>query len=140
MMPDEVRSPLGEVLFKREPEVAGQVKASQESWQRTQEGMRAAVVTGEGTAYTPFLGFPVKVSGKTGSAETSTGYAHVVSVAYTPTDDPQIAVSVVIEGGATGSWSTAAIRRVMAQYFGIRDVIPVGVPTYGTGLAQPGGP
>jgi penicillin-binding protein 2 len=136
---DEVVSQSGKVVMKQQPEVLGTVKASPESWQRLHDGMRAAVVSDYGTAYAPFLGFPIKVGGKTGSAETSTGYPHGLSVAFAPYDDPQIAVSVIIEGGSTGSWSTPAIRRVMAKYFGINDVIPEGVPTYDAGVkpAQP---
>lgn len=126
----EIRSASGEILFRHQPEELPKVQASAQSWQRVQQGMRLAVTSSEGTAHQAFIGFPIPVAGKTGSAETGSGYAHALSVAYAPADNPEIAVSIVVEGGSTGSWTTPVIRRVMAKYFGLNDVIPGAVPTY----------
>lgn len=123
-------SPTGEVIYQHTPEALGVVEASDATWRVTHQGMRLAVSSPEGTAHSAFLGFPVAVAGKTGSAETGRGYAHALTVAYAPYDNPQIAVSVVIDGGSKGSWASPIIRRVMAKYFGIDDVIPKDVPTY----------
>lgn len=127
---DEVRSPAGQVLSKHIPEQLPKVQGTPDHWLRLQQGMRQTVTSGEGTAYLPMLGFPIATAAKTGSAETSTGYAHALSVVYAPYDNPQIAVSVIIEGGGTGSWTTPVIRRVLAQYFGIKDKFPPESPTY----------
>jgi len=126
----EVRSPTGEVLRRREPEVIGVVDAPPEVWQRVQQGMRQAVTSPEGTAYAAFYGFPVAVAAKTGSAETGREFAHALTVAYAPYEDPEIAVSVIVEGGSTGSWVAPVVRRVMAHYFGIQEELPAIVPTY----------
>lgn len=127
----EIRTSSGKVVKQREPEVIGQVQARPEHWQRIRQGMRQAVTSIEGTAHYPFLGFPIPVAAKTGSAETGTGTAHGVTVAYAPYDNPEIAVSVVIENGSSGFWTAPVARRVMAKYFGIEEkVLPKEVPTY----------
>ncbi len=127
---DEIRTATGKLVRKHEPELIGTVEASEQSWQRIHDGMRLAVTSPRGTAYLAFLGFPVDVAAKTGSAESSGGKAHGLSVAFAPYDDPEIAVSVIIEHGGVGSWTAPVIRRVMAEYFGIDDEIPAIVPTY----------
>ncbi|MFZ5822773.1 MAG: penicillin-binding protein 2 [Bacillota bacterium] len=117
----EIRSPSGQLIERHEPVQAGVVQAAPEHWKRVQEGMRKGVTHPLGTAYTPFLGFPVPVAAKTGSAETGLGYANALTVAYAPYDDPQIAVAVIVEGGAHGSWVSPAARAVFAHYFGIQE-------------------
>lgn len=126
----EVRDANGQVLMHREPVVAGTVQASPENWKRILDGMYLGSHNVYGTAYLPFEGFPISTGAKTGSAETTSGVPDALSVAYAPFDKPEIAVSIIIQGGETGSWTTPVIRRVMAQYFGIHDVIPGDVPTY----------
>ncbi len=117
----EVRNAAGEVVKRHEPVVLGQVKASAESWARIQYGMRLAVTTTEGTASAAFRDFPIPVAAKTGSAETGYAWANALTVAYAPYDKPEIAVSVIVEGGSHGSWVSAVARAVMAQYFGINE-------------------
>lgn len=117
----EIRSAAGTLVTQHQPEVLGRVKADPANMRRIQEGMRQAVTEGDGTAYTPFLGFPINTAAKTGSAETSYAWSNAFTVAYAPYDKPEIAISVVVEGGAHGSWVTPAARAVMAQYFGIKD-------------------
>ncbi|MGE5676202.1 MAG: penicillin-binding transpeptidase domain-containing protein, partial [Mycobacterium leprae] len=126
----EVRDADGNVLMHRDPVIVEKVPASAQSWQRIQDGMRLTVTSWEGTAHLPLTGFPMPVAAKTGSAETSTGYPHALSVVYAPYENPEIAIAAIIEGGSTGSWVTPVLRRVMDQYFGIHDVIPAEVPTY----------
>ncbi|HYG59148.1 MAG TPA: penicillin-binding protein 2 [Symbiobacteriaceae bacterium] len=126
----EVRSPAGATIMRQEPTPFEPVPAEKSTWQLLQQGMRRAAATPEGTAYASFLNFPVSVAAKTGSAQTGREWDDATSVAYAPYENPEIAVSVWIEGGSTGSWSTPIIRRVMASYFGIADKIPTEVPTY----------
>jgi len=117
----EVRAATGELVKRYQPEQVGRVNATPANLRRIQQGMRQAVTSVEGTAHSPFIGFPVAVAGKTGSAETGHPWSNAFTVAYGPYDNPEIAVSVVVEGGAHGSWVTPAARAVMAQYFGIKE-------------------
>lgn len=71
------------------------------------------------------------VACKTGTAEyvdeggkTKT---HGWLTAFAPADNPEISVTVVVEGGGEGSSVAAPIvRKVMAKYFGIDDTYPYG--------------
>lgn len=126
----KITSPTGEVVREIEAEELPPVKAKPEYWDRIQLGMRLTVTAGDGTAARAFEGFPISVAAKTGSAETSTQYANALTVAYAPYEKPEIAVSVFVEGGAHGSWVAPIARAVMAEYFGIQDKIPPGVPTF----------
>jgi penicillin-binding protein 2 len=126
----EVRSADGRVVFRHEPEVLGPIAAKEETWAALQYGMGLAASNPEGTATLPMLGFPIKSGGKTGSAQTGGQFSDATTVIYAPFENPEVAVSVVIVGGSTGSWATPVARRVLAQYFGINDVMPAGVPTY----------
>lgn len=117
----EIRSPSGELVEKQEPIQAGVVEAAPEYWKEVQMGMRKGVTHPLGTAYSRFLGFSIPVAAKTGSAETGLGYANAITVAYAPYDDPQIAIAVLVEGGAHGSWVSPAARAVFAHYFGVQE-------------------
>jgi cell division protein FtsI/penicillin-binding protein 2 len=72
--------------------------------------------------------FP-KVACKTGTAEYVAAdgktRTHGWLTAYAPADDPQISVTVLVEGGGEGS-SVAApvVRKVMAKYFRVTDTYP----------------
>lgn len=117
----EVYSPGGELISRREPRVLGTVQASAESWRRIQEGMRLAVTDPAGTAHRTFVDFPIPVAAKTGSAETGYSWSNALTVAYAPYERPEIAVSVLVEGGAHGSWVAPVARAALAHYFGISE-------------------
>jgi penicillin-binding protein 2 len=126
----EVRRPTGELLRRTEPELLAPVMASAQNWALIHEGMRRVVTDTEGTAHWAFYGFPIPVAAKTGSAETPGGYPHALTVAFAPYEHPEIAVSLFVEGGGSGSLVAPVVRRVMAHYFGIHEVMPEAVPTY----------
>jgi penicillin-binding protein 2 len=126
----EITSPNGSVVYRRQPEPYPQIPAKAETWTALQYGMRQGVISPEGTNYLPMMGFPIPTAGKTGSAQTGTQFSDGTSVLYAPYDNPQVAVAVIIKGGSKGSWTSPVARRVLAQYFGIKDVMPAEVPTY----------
>lgn len=80
------------------------------------------LVTSEylGTAYNAFVGFPIAVAGKTGTAEKLPDDDYAWFVGYAPADNPEIVVVALVEEGGHGS-SVAApvVRRVMEEYFHI---------------------
>ncbi len=76
----------------------------------------------EGSASTAFDGFPIKIGGKTGTAQVNkTQSDNAVFVGFAPLDDPEIVVSCVIEKGAKGLNAAQSVRAVMAKYFGIEE-------------------
>lgn len=85
-----------------------------ENYKAIMEGMRS--VTEDGTASEVFKDFPIAVGGKTGTAEVP-GTNNGLFVAFAPYDNPQIAISVVVEHGAHGNSIAPAARDVIAEYF-----------------------
>ena len=59
----------GRVKSEAEPQVAGQVSIDPADRQLIMEGLHDAAQAPEGTSYKIFGGFPIKVAGKTGTAE-----------------------------------------------------------------------
>lgn len=87
-----------------------------------QTGMQ--MVATEGTASGVFGDYPVSIACKTGTAETSskkdgTGTeANLSFICYAPADDPEIAISVMIEYGNKGSYAQNIAKDILDQYFG----------------------
>jgi cell division protein FtsI/penicillin-binding protein 2 len=85
--------------------------------------MMTAVTTG-GTAAAAFQGFPFKVAGKTGTAETGTNNIYVPwFIAFAPADNPRVAVAVVVENkyrGFGGAVSAPIARQIMQAILGGR--------------------
>ena len=92
-------------------------------WSTLQEGMRN-MVTDYGTNYTlgPASGFPIKIAGKSGTAQNSRGdgYDHTWFMAYGPIDDPELAVVTFIEyANKSTIVAVPTVRDFMAKYWGV---------------------
>jgi penicillin-binding protein 2 len=99
-------------------------------------GLRDAVMSEDGTAYEPFLGFPfdqVTVAGKTGTAEVFGKQDTAWFTALVPAENPQYVITVAVEQGDTGARTAAPIARKIIEYLyclpGHPDVPPD--PQYG---------
>ena len=64
-----------------------------------------------------FSSLPVKVGCKTGTAQVATKTANAVFVCYAPYDDPQVALCLVAEQGASGGNLAELAAGILAQYF-----------------------
>lgn len=118
----EVRSyKTGKIVYKNEPKVLSQTEISDSTVAAVKDGMRR--VTEDGTAKAVFEDFPVSVGGKTGTAEVSRGSDTVLFVGFAPYDNPQIAVAVVLEHGATSSYAAKVARAMFEYYLGLSDVV-----------------
>ncbi|WP_429200230.1 penicillin-binding transpeptidase domain-containing protein [Luteibacter sp. W1I16] len=95
--------------------------------------MEAVINSGKGTGKRLGNGFPYIIAGKSGTAErfsrktdaydTNKNTAYLASrhralfIAYTPADDPKIAVAVVLEAGAWGAQDSGPIaRKILDQW------------------------
>jgi peptidoglycan glycosyltransferase len=103
----EVRTPQKRVLMRGQakdlgqglsPEAAAQVK-----------GMMVDVVE-KGTGRSAALSMTT-VAGKTGSAENPAGPAHAWFTCFAPAEAPRVVVTVIVEGGGSGSGTAAPIAR-----------------------------
>lgn len=79
------------------------------------EGLSAAATQPGGTSYDVFSDFPVKIAGKTGTAETPKGDQSWY-VALAPYPNPRYVVAVTVERGGFGAESAApAARQILAR-------------------------
>ena len=69
------------------------------------------------SASSVFEGFNVSVGGKTGTAEVPNGSNNGVFVAFAPYENPQIAISVVVEHGSHGNSIAPVAKEIIAKYF-----------------------
>lgn len=105
-----------ETVYVQNPEVLNTVKVSDRTWELVKEGMKD--VTEDGTASVVFSGYPIKIGGKSGTAQRGGGKQdNGLFVAFAPYDDPEIAVCVVIEGGTSGNSVAPAVRSILDAYF-----------------------
>lgn len=86
-------------------------------------GLRGVVSDPKGTAVNAFAGFPLSqypVAGKTGTAQVRAKQDTALFAAYAPADDPQWAVSVILEeAGFGGSVAAPVARRIFDAAFGL---------------------
>ncbi|MFM8673200.1 MAG: penicillin-binding protein 2 [Candidatus Nanopelagicus sp.] len=132
----------GKVVKEFKPEIADTIKIEQSTWDFLHRGLRMVVT--RGTAAGVFAGFPVEVSGKTGTAQVfgrnpngSPKDDTSWFAAYGPTDDPQYAVVMMVsQGGFGASTSGLGVRNIFETLFGVsggrvdptKAIFPNGVP------------
>lgn len=120
---------LGQLVWKKEPTVLNRIEMSEEHIEVVQKGMEL-VTEPNGTAYSMFGSFPVKVASKTGTAQTvnpdgTPGLNHTIFVGYAPADDPQIAFAAITpwsqESRSQGQVSYAQVitKEILSYYFGL---------------------
>lgn len=108
----------GRCVKEFQPAVVSNISISGNSWDILERGLEG-VVSG-GTAQGAFLGFPLRVAGKTGTAQNPQGPSHAWFACYAPIEDPEIVVLVMIEHGSSGAAYAAPVaRQVLEEYFGI---------------------
>lgn len=113
----KIKSPdLSELIYTHKPEAAHIIEET-EYIEILQEGMRAVTRTG-GTAASAFNDYSVRVAAKTGTVQLDANdINNGVFVCYAPADNPEIAISVVIEQGVSGGTIMVIARNIMDYYF-----------------------
>ena len=74
-------------------------------------------VTEDGTGRATLGNYPIRVGGKTGTSQVTGKADHSVFVAFAPFDKPEIAISVVLEHGASTFSAGSVVRNVLDSYF-----------------------
>ena len=126
----EVKSyDLEETIETVEPVVLNTVEADEEVWDAVREGM---VSVSRDTTYGSsryYLGaYPITVASKTGSPQ-SHGTTDATFICYAPAEDPQIAIAVVIENGASGPKAAPVAVEILDEYFGFNQEEESRLPT-----------
>lgn len=95
--------------------VLNETEISAEAYDAVKEGMLR--VTSDGTARATFGNYSIKVAGKTGTAQSSTGVDNAIFIGFAPYDNPEIAISIVIEKGLHGSSIAPVAKSIFDAYF-----------------------
>ncbi len=120
------------------PKAAGKLPVTPEHLQVIQQALLGVTTGAAGTAVQAFRGFPIKVAGKTGTAENQAEDPHAWFAGYAPADNPQIAIVVIAEQAGEGSEAAAPIfRRVAEAYFGVQPPSPTPTATVRSRVATP---
>jgi penicillin-binding protein 2 len=114
-----------------EPHVNGTLPLPADQLAIVRESLWNVTHAANGTATHRFVGLPVPVAGKTGTAEAPPGLPHAWFVGYAPAEPyttgdgrlvetPELAIAVVLENAGEGSDVAAPLfRRVVELYYGI---------------------
>ncbi len=106
---------IGEVYKVIEPETVNKIKIKDSTLDSVKEGMLS--VTEDGTGRAALGDYPIKVGGKTGTAQVNGAADHSIFIAFAPFDNPEIAISVVLENGASGFAAGSIVRDMLDAYF-----------------------
>jgi len=107
----------GQVFYEGKGSMIREKFVDSEVLKIVRSGMGKAAQPG-GTAY-PFFGFKVKVGAKTGTAEPGGEVKpHAWFTVFAPFDNPEVAVTVLVEYGGQGADIAAPVaRKVLEKYF-----------------------
>ncbi len=106
----------GKTIKEFKPEIIRSANIDKEKLQIVKEGMRQAVT--EGSVY--FLkDLAVKVAGKTGTAQVTNTFRKTNAwfTGFAPYDNPEIALSVIIEGAGEGSSAAVPVARRVFEWY-----------------------
>ncbi len=109
------------------PTVNNEIKISKKAVSAVKEGMLSVTIDGTGS---PALGdYPIKIGGKTGTSQVTKGADHSTFIVFAPYENPEIAISVVLEHGNSSFASGSLVRKILDSYFfaddnNSNDVVP----------------
>lgn len=111
-------SDYSQVVEEYSAEPLDSINISEENLETVKEGM--GLMASEGSVAKYFRDLPVKVGAKTGTAQvgSATAESNAVFVCFAPYDDPQIAISIVVERGGSGTELGAIAADIVSAYFG----------------------
>ena len=115
-----VSADMSDIIISHEPVVLNEI-AEREYIEIIQEGMLAVSRSRLGTAWSIFGDYPVDVAAKTGTVQLEAQEINNgVFVCYAPAENPEIAISIVVEQGGSGSAVMDIARSIFDYYFGTR--------------------
>lgn len=123
---DKITSPTGELIKQYEPEILDELDIPEEDLRAVKDGMYAVNMSpANGVAYQSFSTFPIKVAGKTGTADFTTDDQYIIQgrkpygnyISFAPLDDPEIAIFSTIYDGKTGSEGAVIHKAIYEAYF-----------------------
>lgn len=95
-------------------EVLSEASISESTFNTVREGMLQ--VSEDGTASATFGNYPIKVAGKTGTAD-AYKKTNAMFIAFAPYEEPEIAIAIAVENGGHGSAVAPIAKQVFDAYF-----------------------
>ena len=115
-------SDYSETLYEYEPQLLDQLDLDPANVEAVKKGMWEVANDEESTVYSQLHDLVVEVGAKTGSAQVAADQnADAVFVLFAPYDDPEIVISMVVEGGASGGNLAKAAGQIVNFYFGTEN-------------------
>ncbi len=112
---NSVRSSVNnQLIYKTSPIIVENLGLDESVVNVVKDGMHS--VTSEGTASAYFANYPISVGGKTGTAQT-TGLDNSVLTVFAPYDDPEIAITIVVEHGEKSTSTGPVAKAILDEYF-----------------------
>ncbi|MBQ8741616.1 MAG: penicillin-binding protein, partial [Clostridia bacterium] len=111
-----------------EPTVLNTISLKDSTISSIKTGMLSVTVDGTGQAA---LGdYPIKIGGKTGTAQVEGKADHSTFIVFAPYDNPEIAISVVLEHGASSYASGNLVRQILDSYFSSSENTASDIPPF----------
>ncbi len=114
---DAVLNDQGQVAIKNKPEVIRSDFVDAKNIEIVRQGMRETVVSGTARSLNTL---PITAAGKTGTAQfdgADLARTHAWFTAFAPYEDPQIAITVLVEDGGEGSTSSSPVVKAVLQWW-----------------------
>lgn len=125
----------GSLVQEYVPELRDEIEMDPDVLKAVKNGMRRVV--DEGSAASVFTNYSIPIGGKTGTAQVGSGSNNAVFIAFAPFDDPQIAVSVVLEHGVRGTNAANVAKDIFDFYFNTTQETTPKTDTEVTGALLP---
>lgn len=119
---EKVQDINGKVIYRHKKQLFQRAKISQKTFNIIKQSMYKVTHGYRGTAST-FRYFPIKIGGKTGTAENPPRDNNALFVGFAPYDQPQVAFAALIEQGGHGGESAApAVKEILTKYFNLKPI------------------
>ncbi len=119
-------SDFSQVVEEYRPEARDEIGLDSANLEAIKLGM--GMVASEGSAASYFRDLDVEIGAKTGTAQVArNSEANAILVAFAPYDDPEIAISIVVERGGSGTLVAAIAAEILDYYFSAKDAMDIPV-------------
>ncbi|MBE6728459.1 MAG: penicillin-binding protein [Ruminococcaceae bacterium] len=119
---------LTDTFLDNQPVVLNTVNISESTLKAVKEGMLS--VTVDGTGRTVFSDYPIKIGGKTGTSQVTNKADHSTYIVFAPYENPEVAISVILEHGSSGYSAGTVVKELLDAYFFFEDNATQPTPPY----------
>ena len=118
-------SDYSETVYEQEREVRNSLELDPANVEAVKQGMWAVANDPESTVDQYLSNLAVEVGAKTGSAQVGSAEleADAIFTLFAPYDDPEIVISIVVEGGASGGNLAQAAGEIVNYYFSAEHTV-----------------